>query len=61
MPSHGDGTKYAAHRSTDGGATWAEVASFPKSGTPVADPLDPKRLYVYDTDTGAVLLSTDGA
>ncbi|MFB4420348.1 1,4-beta-glucanase [Streptomyces sp. QL37] len=56
---HWDGTKYAAHRSTDGGATWAEVATFPKGGTPVADPLDPKRFYVYDTDSGTVLLSTD--
>ncbi|MFJ4841010.1 1,4-beta-glucanase [Streptomyces sp. NPDC088746] len=56
---HWDGTKYAAHRSTDGGATWAEVATFPKGGTPVADPLDPARFYVYDTDTGAVFLSTD--
>lgn len=57
---HWDGTKHAAHRSTDGGATWAEVPSFPKGGTPVADPLDPERFYVYDTDAGAVLLSTDG-
>lgn len=56
---HWDGTKYAAHRSTDGGATWAEVATFPKGGTPVADPIDPKRFYAYDTDTGAVFLSTD--
>ncbi|MFJ8863433.1 1,4-beta-glucanase [Streptomyces sp. NPDC102451] len=56
---HWDGTKYAAHRSTDGGATWAEVATFPEGGTPVSDPLDPKRFYVYDTDTGTVLRSTD--
>ncbi|MGW0788587.1 1,4-beta-glucanase [Streptomyces sp. NPDC002911] len=56
---HWDGTKYAAHRSTDGGATWAEVATFPKGGTPVADPLDPARFYGYDTDTGAVFVSTD--
>lgn len=56
---HWDGTRYAAHRSTDGGATWAEVVTFPKGGTPVADPLDPARFYVYDTDTGAVFLSTD--
>jgi len=56
---HWDGTRYAAHRSTDSGATWAEVATFPKGGTPVADPLDPRRFSVYDTDTGAVFLSTD--
>ncbi|MFJ4500229.1 WD40/YVTN/BNR-like repeat-containing protein [Streptomyces sp. NPDC088864] len=57
---HWDGTKYPAHRSTDGGRTWAEVATFPKGGTPVADPLDSRRFYVYDTDTGAVYLSRDG-
>ncbi|WP_406457101.1 1,4-beta-glucanase [Streptomyces sp. NBC_00876] len=56
---HWDGTKYPAHRSTDGGASWTEVATFPKGGTPVADPLDPRRFYVYDTDTGAVFCSTD--
>ncbi|MEU0301962.1 1,4-beta-glucanase [Streptomyces sp. NPDC006175] len=56
---HWDGTKYAAHRSTDGGATWAEVTTFPKGGAPVADPLDPARFYVYDTDTGTVFLSND--
>ncbi|WP_405762725.1 1,4-beta-glucanase [Streptomyces sp. NBC_01420] len=57
---HWDGTKYPAHRSTDGGASWAEVASFPKGGTPLADPVDPRRFYVYDTDTGAVHISRDG-
>ncbi|MCX5415341.1 sialidase family protein [Streptomyces sp. NBC_00059] len=56
---HWDGTKYAAHRSTDNGATWAEVATFPKGGAPVADPLDAARFYVYDTDTGTVFRSTD--
>ncbi|MFI2779788.1 1,4-beta-glucanase [Streptomyces sp. ALB3] len=57
--AHWDGTKYAAHRSADGGATWAEVGTFPKGGTPVADPLDPRRFYVYDTDTGTLFRSTD--
>ncbi|MFC8537714.1 WD40/YVTN/BNR-like repeat-containing protein [Streptomyces sp. NPDC057249] len=56
---HWDGTKYPAHRSSDGGASWAEVATFPKGGAPVADPLDPRRFYVYDTDTGTVLFSLD--
>lgn len=56
---HWNGTKYAAHRSTDGGATWAEISTFPKGGAPVADPLDPARFYVYDTDTGAVFVSAD--
>lgn len=56
---HWDGTTYPAHRSTDGGASWHEVATFPKGGTPVADPIDPRRFYVYDTSTGAVFVSSD--
>ncbi|MFJ3212910.1 1,4-beta-glucanase [Streptomyces flaveolus] len=57
---HWDGTRYPAHRSADNGTTWSEVSSFPKGATPVADPADPARFYAYDTDTGALLASTDG-
>ncbi|WP_371576581.1 1,4-beta-glucanase [Streptomyces sp. NBC_01314] len=57
---HWDGTKYAAHRSGDNGATWTEVSSFPKGATPVADPADPTLFYAYDTDTGTLHASTDG-
>ncbi|MEU9208373.1 1,4-beta-glucanase [Streptomyces sp. NPDC048415] len=56
---HWDGTKYAAHRSTDNGATWSEISSFPKGATPVADPADPTLFYAYDTDTGTLYASTD--
>jgi hypothetical protein len=56
---HWDGTKYAAQRSTDNGATWSEVSSFPKGATPLADPADPTRFYAYDTDTGTLFASTD--
>ncbi|MCL8017632.1 exo-alpha-sialidase [Streptomyces sp. AS02] len=56
---HWDGTKYPAFRSTDNGATWSEVSSFPKGATPVADPADPTLFYAYDTDTGTLLASTD--
>ncbi|MEV2229561.1 1,4-beta-glucanase [Streptomyces phaeochromogenes] len=56
---HWDGTKYAAHRSTDNGTTWSEISSFPKGATPVADPADPTLFYAYDTDTGTLLASTD--
>lgn len=56
---HWDGTKYPAHRSTDGGRTWTEVLTFPQGGTPVADPLDARRFYVYDTGAGAVFVSSD--
>ncbi|MBD0840141.1 sialidase family protein [Streptomyces sp. TRM68416] len=57
--AHWDGTKHPAYRSTDNGATWSEVTSFPKGATPVADPADPTRFYAYDTDTGTLLASTD--
>ncbi|MDV7217668.1 1,4-beta-glucanase [Streptomyces prunicolor] len=56
---HWDGTKYAAHRSADNGATWSEISSFPKGATPVADPADPTLFYAYDTDTGTLYASTD--
>ncbi|MPY57850.1 sialidase family protein [Streptomyces spongiae] len=56
---HWDGTKYAAHRSDDNGATWTEVTSFPKGATPVADPADPTLFYTFDTDTGTLYASTD--
>ena len=56
---HWDGTKYPAHRSTDNGATWSEVSTFPKGATPLADPADPTRFYAYDTDTGTLFASTD--
>ncbi|MDN0199775.1 exo-alpha-sialidase [Streptomyces sp. S.PNR 29] len=56
---HWDGTRYPAQRSADNGASWTEISSFPKGATPVADPVDPTRFYVFDTDTGTVLVSTD--
>jgi hypothetical protein len=57
---HWDGTKYPAQRSTDNGATWSEVSTYPKGATPLADPADPTRFYAYDTDTGTLFASTDG-
>ncbi|WP_329060348.1 WD40/YVTN/BNR-like repeat-containing protein [Streptomyces sp. NBC_01429] len=57
---HWDGTKHPGFRSTNGGASWSEVTTFPKGAVPVADPVDPRRFYAYDTDAGAVLRSTDG-
>ncbi|WP_030742923.1 sialidase family protein [Streptomyces sp. NRRL F-5135] len=56
---HWDGTKHPGFRSTDNGASWAEVTTFPRGAVPVADPVDRTRFYVYDTDAGAVYRSTD--
>ncbi|MFF8230816.1 beta propeller repeat protein [Streptomyces caelestis] len=58
--AHWDGTTYPAHRSADNGATWTEVSSYPKGAAPVADPVDPKRFYAFDTATGTLHASTDG-
>ncbi|MFE5891758.1 1,4-beta-glucanase [Streptomyces sp. NPDC056462] len=57
---HWDGTPYPAQRSADNGVTWAEVTSFPKGATPVADPVDPSAFYAFDTATGTLHASTDG-
>ncbi|GAA2935719.1 sialidase family protein [Streptomyces enissocaesilis] len=56
---HWDGTRHPAHRSTDDGATWSEVPSFPKGATPVADPARPALFYAYDSDAGTLYASTD--
>ncbi|GAA1184782.1 hypothetical protein GCM10009654_47970 [Streptomyces hebeiensis] len=56
---HWDGTKHPGFRSTDNGASWAEVTTFPRGAVPVADPVDRTRFYAYDTDAGAVYRSTD--
>ncbi|MCF1596012.1 WD40/YVTN/BNR-like repeat-containing protein [Streptomyces muensis] len=58
--AHWDGTVYPTQRSADNGATWAEVSSLPKGAVLVADPVDPKRFYAFDTATGTVHASTDG-
>ncbi|MFD5951592.1 1,4-beta-glucanase [Streptomyces collinus] len=53
------GTSNPGHRSTDNGATWSEVASFPKGAVPVPDPVDPARAYAFDTTSGTLFASTD--
>ncbi|QNP68062.1 1,4-beta-glucanase [Streptomyces roseirectus] len=50
---------HPTQRSTDNGATWTEVASFPAAARPVADPVDPRLLYAYDTGAGTLFASTD--
>ncbi|MFJ4280776.1 WD40/YVTN/BNR-like repeat-containing protein [Streptomyces massasporeus] len=53
------GTANPGYRSADNGAGWSEVATFPKGAVPVADPVDPTRLYAFDTTTGTLFASTD--
>ncbi|WP_156724880.1 sialidase family protein [Streptomyces apocyni] len=57
--THWDGTVYRAHRSVDNGATWSEVNSLPKGAVLVADPVDPRSFYAYDTTSGTFHASTD--
>ncbi|OXS32834.1 sialidase family protein [Streptomyces sp. XY006] len=47
-------------RSADNGATWSEVATFPRGAAPVADPADPRRWFAFDTTTGTLFAGTDG-
>ncbi|MGW7052283.1 1,4-beta-glucanase [Streptomyces sp. NPDC054887] len=56
---HWDGSTHPTHRSTDNGATWAEAPSFPRGATPVADPVNPRCFYAYDTASGTVQRSVD--
>ncbi|MFF7167603.1 1,4-beta-glucanase [Streptomyces sp. NPDC008086] len=58
--AHWDGTLYPTRRSADNGATWAEVATLPKGAVIVADPVEPKLFYAFDTATGTLHASTDG-
>jgi hypothetical protein len=53
------GTANPGFRSTDNGAGWSEVASFPKGAVPVADPVDATRFYAFDTTTGTLFASAD--
>jgi photosystem II stability/assembly factor-like uncharacterized protein len=54
------GTANPGYRSADNGATWSEVSSLPKGTVPVADPVDPRCFYAYDTTAGTLHASTDG-
>ncbi|MFF5370685.1 WD40/YVTN/BNR-like repeat-containing protein [Streptomyces sp. NPDC013187] len=53
------GTANPGYRSADNGASWSEVGSFPKGAVPVADPVDPARIYAFDTTTGTLFAGTD--
>ncbi|MBT2469282.1 1,4-beta-glucanase [Streptomyces sp. ISL-66] len=57
--AHWDGTVYPAHRSADNGAAWSEVTSLPKGSVLVADPVDPRCFYAFDTSAGTLYASTD--
>ncbi|MFJ1468493.1 cellulose binding domain-containing protein [Massilia orientalis] len=49
------------YRSTDAGGSWTAVAGLSvNNARPIADGVNPAKFYVYDSDTGKVMVSTDG-
>ena len=51
------------YRSTDNGATWTKATGVPTtltSSRPVADAVNPAKFYLHNTNTGDLLVSTDG-
>jgi xyloglucan-specific exo-beta-1,4-glucanase len=51
----------ATYRSADRGGSWTQVQGLSARHIhPVADPVDSGKFYVYDSDSGAVRVSTDG-
>lgn len=58
---HSPENSTTTYRSTDFGTNWTAVAGLPvKNAHPVADPVNPAKFYVYDRDTGKLMVSTDG-
>ncbi len=58
---HSPENSATTYRSTDFGANWTAVAGLAvNNARPVADPVNPAKFYVYDRDTGKLLVSTDG-
>ncbi|GAB3637315.1 RICIN domain-containing protein [Hymenobacter arcticus] len=51
------------YRTTDNGATWTKATGVPTtltSSRPVADAVNPSKFYLHNTNTGEMLVSTDG-
>ena len=58
---HSPSNSTTTYRSTDFGTNWTAVTGLAvNNARPVADPVNPNKFYVYDRDTGKLMLSTDG-
>jgi xyloglucan-specific exo-beta-1,4-glucanase len=58
---HSPENKNITYRSTNAGGSWTAVTGLAvNNARPVADPVNPAKFYVYDRDTGKLLVSTDG-
>ncbi len=58
---HSPENSTTTYRSTDFGGNWTAVTGLAvNNARPVADPVNPAKFYVYDRNTGQLLVSTDG-
>ncbi|HWW68722.1 MAG TPA: cellulose binding domain-containing protein, partial [Duganella sp.] len=57
---HSPENSAVTYRSTDAGGSWTAVAGLSvNNARPIADGVNPAKFYVYDRDTGKVMVSTD--
>ena len=56
-----DSSLKRAFRTTDKGKTWEAVPGVDFNASPVADPVNPKKFYLYNTAGGQLFASEDGA
>ena len=57
---HSPENSTVTYRSTDAGGSWTAVAGLSvNNARPIADGVNPAKFYVYDRDTGKVMVSTD--
>jgi xyloglucan-specific exo-beta-1,4-glucanase len=58
---HAPENSSTVYRSVDAGATWVSVSGLNVTGMkPVADPVNSNKFYAYNSNTGAMMVSTDG-
>ena len=58
---HSPENSSTTYRSTDFGANWTAVTGLAvNNARPVADPVNPAKFYVYERETGNLMVSTDG-
>ncbi|WP_175022895.1 cellulose binding domain-containing protein [Rugamonas rivuli] len=58
---HSPDSSSTSYRSTDFGANWTAVVGLAvNNANPVADKVNPAKFYVYDKDSGQLLVSSDG-
>ena len=59
-PYYSTATGAGTYYSTDFGTTWTASSGLPNDLEPIADRVNPRKFYAYDTVNGVVYASTDG-